>query len=303
MLSANDRPSVPDDSQRAWQQALRSHPRTWRDNRYVYPVLSRRAAGISVGINLSPDQVCNFQCVYCQVDRTRQPDTRDVDLAVLRAELDHMLGQVASGELFDQQPFAAAPARMRRVSDIAFSGDGEPTASRAFPAASKLVVEARQAHSLPADMRIVVLTNATLLDRLAVQEPLDLLHGSGGWIWAKLDAGTEAHYRRMNRCPIPLRKILDNIAMASKRWRVIIQSMWLRLDEQDPELGEAEAFADRIREMLDEGGRIHGIQVYTIARQPAESTVAPLPEDRLRAIAEVVAERTGVPPEVYPSPA
>ena len=34
---------------------------------YVYPVVSRRAGGVSVGINLSPNNACNWRCVYCQV--------------------------------------------------------------------------------------------------------------------------------------------------------------------------------------------------------------------------------------------
>ena len=43
------------------------HPRTFQTNRFVYPVLSRRAGGISIGVNLSPSKACNFNCVYCQV--------------------------------------------------------------------------------------------------------------------------------------------------------------------------------------------------------------------------------------------
>ena len=49
--------------------ALQDHPRTHAGNRYVYPVISRRAGGLSIGINLSADKLCNFHCIYCQVDR------------------------------------------------------------------------------------------------------------------------------------------------------------------------------------------------------------------------------------------
>ena len=45
------------------------HERSFEANRFVYPVLSRRAGGLSVGINLNPDKICNFDCIYCQVDR------------------------------------------------------------------------------------------------------------------------------------------------------------------------------------------------------------------------------------------
>lgn len=49
--------------------AVRDHTRVYRDFTYVYPVISRRSGGLSVGINLNPDKVCNFDCVYCEVDR------------------------------------------------------------------------------------------------------------------------------------------------------------------------------------------------------------------------------------------
>ena len=46
------------------------HRRKLDENRYVYAVLSRRSGGVSIGVNLNPDKVCNFDCIYCQVDRT-----------------------------------------------------------------------------------------------------------------------------------------------------------------------------------------------------------------------------------------
>src|SRR5438045_97658 len=108
------------------------HPRTYYENRYVYPVLSRRSKGISVGVNLNPDKICNFDCVYCQVDRRSEAETRFVETDQLLAEIDHMLALVASGALFDDDEFQSVPPDRRRLNDIAFSGDGEPTTYRNF---------------------------------------------------------------------------------------------------------------------------------------------------------------------------
>ena len=69
----------------------RDHRRGLADNRYVYAVVSRRSRGVSVGVNLNPDKVCNFDCVYCQVDRTTPGADRDVDVERLGAELDFVL--------------------------------------------------------------------------------------------------------------------------------------------------------------------------------------------------------------------
>ena len=110
----------------------RQHERTFADNRFVYPVLSRRSAGISLGINLNPDKVCNFDCVYCQVNRTRQSETRFVDMETLRDELDRMLQWAGSGQIFECDKFRDCPAALRQLKDMAFSGDGEPTTFRNF---------------------------------------------------------------------------------------------------------------------------------------------------------------------------
>src|SRR5437868_14805703 len=106
------------------------HPRRFEENRFVYPVLSRRSEGISIGVNLNPDKVCNFDCIYCQVDRTTQSQTQFVETEQLLVELEDMLRLVTSGELFEHPQFKDTPAAFRRLNDIAFSGDGEPTTYR-----------------------------------------------------------------------------------------------------------------------------------------------------------------------------
>jgi wyosine [tRNA(Phe)-imidazoG37] synthetase (radical SAM superfamily) len=98
----------------SWQTLHTHHPRSWHENKFVYPVLSRRSRGISIGVNLNPDKVCNFDCIYCQVDRRSEAETQFVETDRLLAEIDHMLGLVASGELFDDEPFRDVPADRRR---------------------------------------------------------------------------------------------------------------------------------------------------------------------------------------------
>src|ERR1700758_1633747 len=108
------------------------HPRRFEENRFVYPVLSRRSAGISIGVNLNPDKICNFDCIYCQVDRTTQSETTFVDTSGLLAELEATLDFVKSGAVFETDKFRSTPQSLRRFNDIAFSGDGEPTTYKNF---------------------------------------------------------------------------------------------------------------------------------------------------------------------------
>jgi len=109
-----------------------AHPRSFRGNRYVYPVLSRRAGGVSIGVNLNPDKRCNFDCIYCQVDRAEPVKGEAVDLDRLTAELDAMVRLVVSGRIYEETEFRQAPPALRRLNDIALSGNGEPTACDRF---------------------------------------------------------------------------------------------------------------------------------------------------------------------------
>lgn len=275
-----------------------AHPRSLDDHRYVYAVLSRRARGVSIGVNLNPDKVCNWDCIYCQVDRTTAPRFREVDLAVLRAELDQVLAAVASGTLFTRPPFAGVPEAFRRVADISFSGDGEPTTYPRFKEAVETVIAAKTAAGLP-DLKVTVLTNATMFHRPGVREGLALLDRHRGEIWAKLDAGTEAYYRKVDATTIPFAKVLRNILEAARVRPIVIQSLFMRVDGVGPDAAEVAAYCGRLRDLLREGGQIKLVQVYTVARPPAQPNVSALSDAEVDAIAAAVRAAVPVPVEAY----
>lgn len=281
-------------------QLFTQHSRSWRDNRYVYPVISRRSKGLSIGVNLNPDKVCNFDCVYCCVDRTVPAEVREVDMTILREELDHLIGLAASGEVFRRPPFDETPTALQRLNDVAFSGDGEPTAFGGFDAACRMAAELLGRRSL-LSTKIVVITNATLLHRPPVQEALEFLDRHNGEIWAKLDAGTEAYYRQVERTSIPLQRILDNIAACGRTRPIVIQSLFMNLNGRPPGDVEVNAYVDRLRELLARGTRIKLVQVYTVARRTTEDWVTPLPKALLDDIS-ARARTAGVPVETYYGP-
>jgi wyosine [tRNA(Phe)-imidazoG37] synthetase (radical SAM superfamily) len=277
------------------------HSRTWRLNRYVYPVISRRSSGLSIGINLNPDKVCNFDCIYCSVDRTIAPAVRQVDLDILRSELDHMLALAADRSIFREPPFDAAPPALQRLNDVAFSGDGEPTSFARFGDACRLVAEAVQRRGLDGQVKIVLITNATLLHRPAVAEALAYLDQHNGQIWAKLDAGTEPYYRLVEQTAVPLQRVLDNILAAGRLRPIVIQSLFMQIAQQGPDSAEIAAYIQRLRELIEQGCSISLVQVYTVARRPAQPQVAPLPPAALDAIADQVRE-LGLPASVFYGP-
>jgi wyosine [tRNA(Phe)-imidazoG37] synthetase (radical SAM superfamily) len=276
----------------------RDHRRSFADHLYVYAVVSRRSKGVSIGINLNPDKVCNFDCVYCQVDRTTPGSVDHVDLTILQHELDTVLDAVVAGELWEIDRFRNTPAALRRLNDIAFSGDGEPTTSPQFLAAVRRVAEARQRRGLT-DVKLILITNASQLHKPRVREALEVLGANNGEVWAKLEAGTEEFYRRIDRTTIPLRRILDNITAAAQAAPLVIQALFLRLDGAGPAQDELEAFCDRLNEIVQAGGRINLVQVYTVARKPAEANVAALADPEVDAIVELVIKRTGLAAEAF----
>ncbi len=277
---------TPDRMTAAW----RNHERRWKMNRYVYAVISRRSRGVSIGLNLNPDKICNFNCIYCQVNRKIPPAIQKVNLEKLTGELDLILQAEKDGSLYDDPPFNALTPAERGVRDIAFSGDGEPTMFRRFEEAIRIAAGARQRFGLRL-AKLVLLTNAACLDKKSVRAALDVLDENHGEIWAKLDAGTEEYFRLVNRAHLPLARILENILDAARVRPLVIQSLWSRINGAAPPDEEIEAYCDKLNGLIGTGGKIKNIQIHTVARDPAETYVSPLTGDELDRIASIVTSR------------
>ncbi len=284
------------------------HARLFDHNRFVYPVLSRRSGGISIGVNLNPDKICNFDCIYCQVDRRSQSETRFVETAALIDELRTTLDLVTSGRIYETEKFATVPPHLRRLNDIAFSGDGEPTTYKNFDELMQFCAEVKresEAALRPSTLdpqpstKMVLITNASMFHRPHVQRGLAILDENNGEIWAKLDAGTDEYYHLIERTTIPFRQVLDNITAAARIRPLVIQSLFMRVNGDPPTQNEIEAFCDRLNEITAAGGNLKLVQIYTVARRPAESYVAPLTDAEVDAIVVLVKERTKLNAEAY----
>ncbi|HIN95867.1 MAG TPA: radical SAM protein [Planctomycetes bacterium] len=269
------------------------HDRLFEENRFVYPVLSRRSGGLSIGVNLNPDKVCNFDCIYCQVNRTTESETRFVELDQLLDELDRMLEWVISARIFESGKFADTPEQLRTLRDIAFSGDGEPTTYRNFDEVILACATLKQKHQLD-DVAMVLISNASMFHREHVQRGLQILDQNQGQVWAKLDAGTDAYYQLVERTTIPFQQILDNITQVSLTRPVVIQALFMRIQGEPPAATEQQAFCDRLNEIVDQGGQLELIQLYTVARPPAESFVTPLSDQEIDLFVERIRQQTGL---------
>ena len=280
--------------------AYRSHPRCFRSSKIIYPVLSRRSSGISIGVNLNPDKSCNFKCLYCQVHRgpTSENKTSAVSLKVLEKELRKTLELVHTGQIYQHAPFDQTPLPLRRLNDIALCGDGEPTAAAKFLPACRICTAVKEDFGLE-DVKIILITNSSLLHLPRVKKALEILDRHQGQVWAKLDAGTENYFKFVNQTSIPFRRIMENILLAAKIRPVVIQSLFFKINGQRTPPEEIAAYAHRLAEILDKGGRILAIQLYSIVRKPRSGRVSTLSRAEIDQIAREIKQKVNLPLEKY----
>lgn len=264
---------------------------------YVYPVLSRRAGGISVGINLNPNNACNWHCIYCQVPNLRRGQAPPIDLARLTEELRTLLDNLINGDFIEQRLPRDTPAAARQIVDIAFSGNGEPTSAAEFPAAVDIVQRLRDEFKLNARLRLI--TNGSLLDRPAVQAGIARLGEAQGEVWFKLDAGTRQDIALINGVALEPAGILRRLCQCAERCPTWIQSCCFSLDGRAPAPEQIEAWLTLLQQAQEQiqktcPGRLRGIQLYGLAR-PSQQEAAPrlgrLPAAWLEALAQQVRAR------------
>ncbi len=282
--------------------AHRRHARRFEDFKLVYPVLSRRSHGISIGVNTNPDKACNFDCIYCQVDRTTPSPVAEFDLAAAEQELREMLELTRSGELAKHPPFDSVTADLLHLNDVALSGDAEPTTLRNFSAVIEMIARVK-----PPETKIVLITDAGGLDRADVKRGLDIMDANNGEVWAKLDAGTEDYFKLINRTKVPFARILKNITETAKQRPLVIQSLFLKVHGQGPATEEIGAYCARLRDIIAAGGRIKLAQIYTVARKamtvvdgvPAWQLTGALSDTEVDAITGRVRIEAGVTAESF----
>ena len=277
---------------------VQDHSRHFSDFTFVYPVISRRSRGLSIGINVNPDKVCNFDCIYCEVDRRIPGTVSRVDLNQLRDELAAMIHFARDGGLAKEPKFDEVPWLTRDVRDIAFSGDGEPTMIQNFEEVVQVVADVKREAGL-ATTKIVLITDAAGLDKTSVKRGLELMDANQGEVWGKLDAGTEAYFKLVNRSSVRFERILDNLLQTARARPIAIQTLLLKVHGQPMDAAELEAYCARLNTITAGGGRIKMVQAYTIARPTPEEFATRLDKAELETMATLIRARTGLAVETY----
>lgn len=243
-----------------------NHDRDSVGLRYVYPVVSRRAGGVSIGINLNPNNACNWACIYCQVPDLTRGGPPPIDLSRLALELNTMLDDIQHGEFMRLH----VPADVRTLVDVAFSGNGEPTSAAEFPEAVDIVIDIMRSRGL-SDLPLRLITNGSLIHQASVKKGLLALSQVRGEVWFKLDSASSERallINGVNQQPgLAITRLRECAAIVST-W---VQTCMLEVDGQAPSAAEVDAYVSLLESVRDE---IRGVLLYGLARPSMQQGAA-----------------------------
>lgn len=261
------------------------HSRDSAGLRYVYPVISRRAGGVSVGVNLNTNNACNWRCIYCQVPELTRGTAPPVDMALLEQELRDFLHELLHGDFMQTR----VPEGARRINDIALSGNGEPTSAEGFAEVIDLMCRLKEELQLPPEIKLVLITNGSLLYRDNVQQGLRRMAQHNGEVWFKLDRASEAGMLQVNDTRTTLDKVRANLASAiaccPNTW---LQTCWFELDGAAPGKQDEDDYVNFLAGLLRNNIRPQGVLLYTLARpslQPEAPRLGALSHEALEGFA------------------
>lgn len=266
------------------------HRRDSAGLRYVYPVISRRAGGVSIGINLNPNNACNWACLYCQVENLTRGGPPPIDLECLERELAGFLDDALNGDFMLRQ----VPPEARRLMDVAFSGNGEPTSAAEFADAVGVVGRVLERFGQKGKLVVRLITNGSLMHRTEVQSGIRHLAKLGGEVWFKIDRATAEEVAEINGVQWQMAKTSKNLEICAELAPTWVQTCWFALDGLAPSLASRLAYCDLLRPLA---GKLAGVHLYGLARpsmQAAASRLNPLSIEVLADFAEQIEKETGI---------
>ncbi|MGZ8191297.1 MAG: radical SAM protein [Methylococcaceae bacterium] len=255
--------------------------------KYVYPVISRRAGGLSVGINFNINNACNWRCIYCQVDDLKLGAAPDLDFQLLEKELRFFLDDVLHGDFY--QRFQIDEDK-RGIKDIAIAGNGEPTSLKEFARAVELIGRIATEAGVFPHSDYILITNGSLIHLPRVQDGLRKLNEYGGEVWFKLDSATEEGRKLFNNSSLSIRAHVENLLISAKLCPTKLQTCLFDYDKQGLSEKEKQAYLDLLKSIKNSCD-LKKIMLYTIARpslQPEADRLEKLPAETLNAFAEQI---------------
>lgn len=259
------------------------HNRDVSGMKYIYPVVSRRAGGVSIGINLNVNNACNWRCLYCQVPNLARGTPPLIELDLLEKELRSFLTYALHGDFMERYVSEGD----RHLKDIAFSGNGEPTSAKEFPEVIVLVEGILREFGLLGDaIKVRLITNGSLMDKQSVLDSVSHLAKCNGEVWFKVDAGTKEGFAKINDVNLNPESHIVRLKKCAAQCPTFIQTCMVGIDGQPPQESEILAYlslVDQVKQV------VKGVHLYGLARpsyQPEADRLNRLPVEWLETVAE-----------------
>jgi wyosine [tRNA(Phe)-imidazoG37] synthetase (radical SAM superfamily) len=256
--------------------------------KYVYPVISRRVGGLSVGINFNPNNACNWRCIYCQVPDLKMGAAPDMDYKLLEDELRLFLDEVLNGDFYER---FQVDEDKRVIKDIAIAGNGEPTSLKDFARAVELIGKIATETGVFPQSNYVLITNGSLVHQTKVQAGLKILQSYGGEVWFKLDSATEEGRALINNTAQSCKVSVENLMLSAKLCTTKLQTCLVDYNRQGLSDKEKQAYLDLLKGIKKSGCDLKRVMLYTLARpslQPEAILLAPLSAEILNAFADEI---------------
>lgn len=240
---------------------------------YVYPVISRRSGGLSIGINLNPNQACNWRCIYCQVPGLQRGAGPTINLMQLNQELRHLLDNILLGDFCIRH---SVPNHQRVIRDIAISGNGEPTTCQQFDDVISLLEQVCAAYPALADIHKILITNGSQLHKPRIQQGIGHWSGLGGEVWFKIDSATKEGLQLINGTCLTAATVRQNIETCARLCPTWIQTCLFTLDGHPPSTDEQTAYLELLDNLTKSAVPIQGVLLYGLARPSCQPEAARL---------------------------
>ena len=239
--------------------SIHDHSRGLSGLKYIYSVISRRAGGLSIGVNLNVNNACNWQCIYCEIPNLTRGSPPPIELDVLEDELRFFLHEIIHGDYMEKN----VAIEDRHLKDIAFSGNGEPTSAEEFPQVILIVKKILEEFNLLHKIKIRLITNGSLMHKESVLEGIQVLAKMNGEVWFKVDAGLEESTKVINQVNVKPQQAIDRLKRCSEICPTFVQTCIFTIDNKEPNNKEIDAYI----KLIDSAKKsIKGVHLYGIAR-------------------------------------
>ena len=262
--------------------SIHDHSRELSGLKYIYSVISRRAGGLSIGVNLNVNNACNWQCIYCEIPNLTRGSPPPIELDVLEDELRFFLHEIIHGDYMEKN----VAIDDRHLKDIAFSGNGEPTSAEEFPKIILIVKKVLEEFNLLHKIKLRLITNGSLMHQPAVIKSVGRLKEMNGEVWFKVDAATEENIQTINQVNLKRHQILERLKNCATACPTFVQTCVFTIDGKNPSEKDIEAYVQLMNEIKSD---IEGVHIYGLARpslQPQAKRLGRISEQVLESIAK-----------------